>query len=661
MTDQELYDKIRKSAETVLIPRSLSPESIEIKLHSKKRYLFLKSASAAALLLCFILSVSLWNIGKNPQQPENPVPVSTESIIEDTVAMRENAGELYTLADSYEEIYTFIKNNLSSQEDTSSRSSLEYAAVEDSSDLQASAEKKTSYSSTNLQTDGVDEGDIIKTDGTCIYTVTNGQVHITDASNGTLTKASVIKPDLDASDIIEEMYVDDGRLILIIQHYDTSLEEQESDTEEYTTVYDNNNGFIPICNAGYKIDASYQTIVFIYDISNPKKPELFETFKQDGSYKTSRKTGDILYLFTEENLADTNNFAKYESGKGNFLPLVNGETIPCDSIYLPSEGNCGLIISSINVDTPQEIVDKVMIIHNFVNIYVSTNSLYLYRSNYQNNITQTEIAKFSIHAGKINAVGASSVKGEVCDTFAINDYQGNLRILTTLLDSDGNYSNQLYLFDTSLNQTGSLTDIAKGEEIYAARYFNHTAYFITYRNTDPLFAVDLSDEYNPKLLGQLKITGFSEYLHFWGKDKLLGIGYETDPDTGSTQGIKLVMFDISNPAELNILDTLVLSDARYSPALYDYKCILADETENIIGFAAEYNSDYSFRNNYLVYSWEDGHFISRLKENFNSEISSSDCRGLYIGDRFYIADTYEIISFNRTKDYEKIQNFTLNP
>lgn len=302
-----------------------------------------------------------------------------------------------------------------------------------------------------------------------------------------------------------------------------------------------------------------------------------------------------------------------------------------------------------------------MIIHNFVNIYVSTDSLYLYRSNYQNNIAQTEIAKFSIHAGKINAVGASSVKGEVRDTFAINDYQGNLRILTTLLDSDGNYSNQLYLFDTSLNQTGSLTDIAKGEEIYAARYFNHTGYFITYRNTDPLFAVDLSDEYNPKLLGQLKITGFSEYLHFWGKDKLLGIGYETDPDTGSTQGIKLVMFDISDPAELNILDTLVLSDARYSPALYDYKCILADETENIIGFAAEYNSDYSFRNNYLVYSWEDGHFISRLKENFNSEISSSDCRGLYIGDRFYIADTYEIISFNRTKDYEKIQNFTLNP
>ena len=171
------------------------------------------------------------------------------------------------------------------------------------------------------------------------------------------------------------------------------------------------------------------------------------------------------------------------------------------------------------------------------------------------------------------------------------------------------------MFDGELKLTGKLTGIAQGEEIYAARYFNDMAYFVTYRNTDPLFAVDLSDETNPVILSELKITGFSEYLHFWGSDKLVGIGYETDPDSGERKGLKLSMFDISDPADLKTAGTCVIENLDYSPALYDYKCVLVDEKENIIGFAAE-----SYRRgscSYFLFSWENGKFREVMTESLD--------------------------------------------
>ena len=87
-----------------------------------------------------------------------------------------------------------------------------------------------------------------------------------------------------------------------------------------------------------------------------------------------------------------------------------------------------------------------------------------------------------------------------------------------------------------------------------------TGYFVTYKNVDPLFSVDLSDPENPRILGELKVTGFSSYLHFYGEDRLLGIGSETDPDTGASKGIKLSMFDISDPANVTEIAKYVIED-----------------------------------------------------------------------------------------------------
>ncbi len=692
MTEKELLQEIQKSADSVEIPDSITPEEIIGKLHitEKKRnkkhgfpaYSIQRTVSAATvLLLCGILSAVAWNIRPAAPStadfpvPENDtsIPAETENISLTVQTPKQDAGSLYTVAKDYDQIYELLKSSQKQKETYYDTGTEDSAPMEESALLRAFTESKKEsftfgYSATNLQTLGVDESDCVKTDGRYIYTVTGSKILITDTKDGHLTLAGSITPSLESSDSILEFYVDDGKLMLFIQHYDTSMEYSYSNSAEeddVTYAEDSAAGFLPLAEADsakkYSTNTKASTLLSTYDISDPGNPVLEGTVTQDGTYRTSRKIGDIVYLFTNQEL-----FASTlsQTPKEGFIPCINGETIPCDSIYLPDNGSSGLILSSVNINEPDKIVDKLMIIHNFVNIYVGNDSIYLYETVYDNNNNKenilTEIAGFSMRDGILNAISAASVKGEILDTFAINESEQCLRILTTSSDETGNASNNLYLLDQDMKLTGSLTDIAKGEQIYAARYFHDIAYFITYRNTDPLFAADISDPFAPRLLGELEITGFSEYLHLWENDKLLGIGYETDPDSGEIKGLKLVMFDISDPTDLKVLDTITLKDFVYSPALYDYKCVLADSSANLIGFAGEYQEESGdYTSDYLLYSWENNHFIQKLSTPLSNQILFDYLRGIYIDENFYIADFNQIISFDRKNNYKKIEELIL--
>jgi len=294
-----------------------------------------------------------------------------------------------------------------------------------------------------------------------------------------------------------------------------------------------------------------------------------------------------------------------------------------------------------------------LIMNDYVEIYVSGNAMYLYNTEYRSETPHTQIAKFSLKNGYISAVAAATVPGTIQDTFAINEYQDNLRVLTSHWNvAIDDRTNQLYILDKNLKAAGKIENIAEGETIYAARYFGDLAYFITYRNIDPLFAADLSDIHNPKILGELKITGYSEYLHMWGEDKLLGIGYETDEEKGNREGIKLVMFDISNPAELSIIDTVVIKTADYSPALDNYKAVLADLRKNMIGFVT---LDYSEDNlEYRMYSFTDGKFVEELVVEKDTLKYRESYRGLWAGEYFYMVNPAEIQSFDYSEDYKAV-------
>ena len=171
------------------------------------------------------------------------------------------------------------------------------------------------------------------------------------------------------------------------------------------------------------------------------------------------------------------------------------------------------------------------------------------------------------------------------------------------------------------------------------RFMGDAAYFVTFRQVDPLFSADVSDPYNPKIIGSLKIPGFSNYLFPYG-DKLLGIGRNADERTGRAEGMKLSMFDISDPANVTEGSKTDVP-ASNSEALYNHKATIADFGKNIIGFPTFGDTGL----NYFVYSYEDGKFVQKLKAWLDIT-RNQECRGLYIGKVFYIASYYELQYYN---------------
>lgn len=678
MTEKDVLEMIKESAEKENVPDALQPEQVKEKMKSTRQKgagKWFSASKAAAVALVLILGgtagLQALHMGSGEDTSGSadagrPEMMAMEDTEEEPVSVtaKKDAGKLYTVAKSYGEVYdalqeqnkereiyettvdsgySFLFNEgTSSNEDVSGSSGTAEIAMEDSltyAKTESSASTEVNYSKTNVQTEGVDESDIVKTDGSYLYTVSRGKVIITDIRNGDLKEAGEIDVVSDqAADDILEMYVAGKQLNLIVQRECTGLT-KESTTKNKKDVY--------------SVSSDVQTQILTYDISNPKKPEQTGTMTQDGYYHTSRKIGDIIYLFTDKSMdypSLTKEEAVLDDEVSGWIPLVNGKAVEADCIYLSDSAQQGLVISAMNVKKPDKVVDNTVILNGYVDIYVSMDAVYLYQTDYASSDITTQIAKFALSDGSINAVDAASVKGEIRDTFAIHESDGSLRVLTTEDAFSGESTNGLYLFDENMKMTGKLENIAEGEEIYAARYLGDMAYFVTYRNTDPLFAVDLSDVTNPKLVGELKITGFSEYLHFWGEDKLVGIGYETDPKTGEQEGLKLTMFDISDPTDLKELNTVVLKNAEYSQALYDYKAVLADADENVFGFTTE---DYTTSQiNYLLFSWENGTFKNLLTDKLSDNFSMDEYRGVYVGEMFYIVSKNGVRSYDRQQEYK---------
>ncbi len=613
----------------------------------------------------------------------NSVGASVAEKAKKIMQPKENAGDLYRVAENYGEVYDIVADSslywkynymvdytmdgrpmeqLEVEADDGEAFELTDIAgignISQSANIvKESAENMDEgFSRTNVQTQGVDESDIVKTDGAYLYVVTDNQVHIVDIRKGKPKEAAVLEiPSDTASFSIREIYVDDGKLLVIAGEKSTQLREikKESGEQEAAT-----GAVIPLekSKSRGKAEASeYYTVtqnmttMYTYSLENPSKPELLGRVGQDGTYHTSRKVGDKVYLFTKELLAE--DCYGYDRGNYDWIPLAGGEMIASDCIYIPQQGGNSLIISSIDTDQPQEIMDNVMIVNNDANVYVSTEAVYLYHVNWNQEVA-TEIAKFSLTDGEINADSASSVKGRVRDTFAINEYQNMLRILTA--SDNSNEGTNLYILDEELKLIGKLEGIAPGETIYAARYLGDMAYFVTYRNIDPLFAADLSDPSKPEILGELKITGYSEYLHMWEPGTMFGIGYETDPDTGLREGIKLSMFDVSNPADLQTADCICIANADYSPALDQYKTVLAEPQANLIGFVVtEYGRKQS--NTYLLFEWKDGKFNNLLTQDV---AQSGYYRGVYAGQYFYIVTSENVVAYDRGDYFGKVGELT---
>jgi uncharacterized secreted protein with C-terminal beta-propeller domain len=641
---EEMMKKIEESAQDIVVPESLEPDRVKAKLQQipqKKRFLRQKKAELAAAIALVVVVGGIGAYQHLPEQEalqmtdtEASAAKASDAAQQENRTKKETVGS-YHLAKSYEDVYDSIAYVQEAEESggilDKLEEKLEMASAEDDA-----AEGTADFSTTNTQVAGVDESDFIKNDGSYLYVQSTDSVSIIDIQGESMKKVATIEPELEASDLIADMYVDGDRLFLIVQRRDTALGEAASGRSNMSDV------------AYMYMDTSSRTELLTYDITGRKEGKLLGSVTVDGSYETSRKVGDTIYLFTSQYVGD-----RTEGDTDGIIPQVNGSDIASSCIYVQEDAYQEYIAVSVDVKKPDETVDQMVLMNGNMQIYMGLDAIYLYNDDYKNDTSYTDIAKFSYEDGYMDAVAATSVVGTIMDTFAISEEEGILRVLTTDW-SKAQSENQLYLLDENLKLKGSLKNIAAGEEIYAARYIGTTAYFITYHNTDPLFAVDISDPAEPKLLGQIEMTGFSDYLHPFGENLLLGIGYETDPDTGNRLGVKLTMFDISDPVDLKIVDSVVV-DGEYCEATSNYKCALVDADKNLIGFGVSDYSDHATK--YMVYQWKNDHFSESMSEDMK-DYNDEQIRGLYADDRFYLVapeeDGYHIRSYNIEEKFKEL-------
>ena len=714
MNEQEILTQLRKAAEEIEIPEALKPEQIEKQLQEQKakqqqenQHLEPKKSkkiipwrrlgsmvAVLALVVCSGIYITVTRVDKNSGtgQTDSIAMTDTQQTVGEAGETEEaehvdvaSLGTMYHPASDYKEVYqtllkgyqqNWIEGEMSAETSTatSEDKASGNAAKDESADMdlsEGSKEGGKDYSTTNLQMEGVDESDIAKIDGSYIYTVEDKYIVITDIRDGKLEEVTRFLPkDCGAADRVMEIYVDGDQLILVVQGYETSLDgnskagaDKENKDEENSdeTYSDEETAASEDSAFWYEMNGKSITQIQVYSIVDRKNPEFEGRLIQDGYYNTSRKIGDVVYLFTQYNMtSDVTSYVEKKHGvedlkEGNgvsslaeaVIPKVNGEKVAASEIYLPeSSGESGILVSSLDVNKPDKVLDSKLVISGYAQTYISKDALYLYEEDYDGAMI-TNIAKFALDEGRISGVAAAAVSGYVRDTFAINASDGYLRVLTTDYSTEDEV-NALYILDENMKLTGQLTGIAPGEEIYAARFMGNTGYFVTYRNTDPLFTVDLSEPAKPEIIGELKVTGFSEYLHFWDDTHLLGIGYESDENTGNIENIKLSMFNIENPGEVTEEAKLVLKDV-------DYSSVIISKDKNLIGLVCEDYSGSRTKQTYQIYSYENGTFKKQAEIPGINGVNYENVRGMYSGNVFYLWINDNITSYDMTDGFKMLK------
>ncbi len=642
--EQELLNQIGEKSEAVNVPKSLEPGEMEELLKKRPKKFVWKKAYIAAAACCLLVCGLAYGMMKEPdyvsyvEREDNAGVVGEGGVSSDSGL---------ATAQDYEEVYGYLEERInamsagsydggaktmeSGMEDAASTDMAEQSIAMDATPMEmmggSAAEAKTAavaetaeHSETNVRQEGVDEADVVKTDGRYLYTLRdNGRaVAVVDTRDG-LKAAGEVK--VDDTCTISEFYVQNGKMVLVGQSY----------REEKT-------------KGGWYM-GEQNTFAVTYDLSNPEKPEKLGEVTQSGSYTSSRMAEGYLYLFSHYyvNTYDGMEAKDTES----YIPLINQVLLPESDIYLPSAKQAYMyeVISSVDINKPEEAKDSKAIFTDGGELYVSNQNIYWYDWHGQD----TVIRRISYKEGKLKGEASGMINGYIHDSFCIDEHKGNLRVITTERDT-----NSVYVLDKNLKVIGSIKGLAEDERVYSARLLGDVGYFVTYRETDPLFSVDFSDPENPKIIGELKIPGFSEYLHFYGEDMLLGIGMDVEEDGFSTNGVKLSMFDISDNTDVKEVQKYVMKNVYSADVMYDYRAALIDVKKNIIGFSANEGDG----EKYYVFSYDaDNGFECLMNETVNGN-GYQTARGVYIDTNLYVVKG-NIIEVYSMKDYHKVDDIIL--
>ena len=474
------------------------------------------------------------------------------------------------------------------------------------------------HSSTNVQELGVDEADIVKTNGNHLYVVDRGQVHILDVSNA--ARPRKLNSIQISSEALQDIYLYRNELVIRTSFFDAPDDPTEGK---------------------YYVRGEEHSKVYFYDVRSPGEPRLKYSLSFEGSTVASRRIQDHYYFISQSHLKFRSQFTdgysygyRYNDPEGYIRYVqqtLNGEIervnlletkdiLPpaeatvhsseggseslmlkdtCKGWSAPADGNGNSFLKVTSVKSGNSgsdlDVQAAGVVSNWGTTYMSSDALYYASSNnwfpVENFVDEsgsgftslTGVYKFGLSSsGALVYSATGMVPGWVNDQFSMSEHNHFLRIGTTIGTGfwrfSANRSNRLTILEQKENQlseVGVIDNIAPSERIYSMRYDKEKAYMVTFRETDPLFTFDLSDPRNPKILGELKVDGFSTYIHLFGENnnRLLTIG-RSATTRGWITGNQLQIFDVSdlkNPRQVSVYELgFVESEAVYDHHAFTY-------------------------------------------------------------------------------------------
>lgn len=537
-----------------------------------------------------------------------------------------------------------------------------------STESSSSSSNTKDYSTTNIQVENVDEADIVKTDGDYIYSISEDNVIITDVKDPKQPKVvATVKSEDD--DIPEDIILYKDKLVVIST--------KGNQTQRY---YYNNR---------------MNTVVKIYNITSREKPVLTKSYEMYEPYYTSRCIDNVLYVISSGNLRKEDDEIVVGYNEDNMEKEMSIDKIK----YLKDvKTTKQTLISTVDLNNETADIKIDSYLMNISNAYVSENAIYLLNQRYSNDTKMpisllfglkgvfgledyyemyaesgyyTEIYKFDIKEN-VEYKAKTKVKGKTINQYSLDEKDNHLRI--ALYDNDGS---RVAIFDEDLKQIGISDNVAKGEKMYSSRFIGDKVYFVTYKTIDPLFVMDLSNETKPKVLGKLKIPGYSTYLHPYDENHIIGIGMETKEiinrnsngkvisTTAKVVGMKMALFDVSNVNSPVQISSVVIGDSRTTSAiLTNPKALLFSKEKSLIAIPVNnYSQDFEVTssnnyetmiNNYTKYGKPynaEGYFVYNInvqdgfklkgvitheKTNATYYYSNSKLlRGLYIDNNLY--------------------------
>ncbi len=559
---------------------------------------------------------------------------------------------------TYSEAFSLIHDYQTRYEDTENEWLGEMGSAlknETTTDDAANQTNRGDDTATNTQYADVDEADVVKVQDGYIYVLNRAEKRVTVyRADGEKTAAvAVQKIVTDTKGSPCNMYLTPTRLVVLYTEHTVAYGDAVSKNRVGCYSYSYSNS---------------RTYAAVYDITDPTAPRHLTTYGQDGALLDSRMAGGVLYLVSGHTVWDAN-----ENDPASFVPALyrDDTTAPIaesslTAVPTPDAANYAVVTAVSTWGGTARVSEKAVLGAGNSQVWSNGEHLMLMQRSEQNRseVTEdnrrvqayhatTDLTLFSLQNGTLVQTAVATIDGTLDGQFAMDEYNGHFRIAATctyyrdeytvtsrgedqsysFVSSDRQQFNRLYVLDATLNEVGRIDDMAPDETVRSVRFDGDIGYVVTFRQTDPLFAIDLSDPRNPTVLSALKITGFSEYLHTFSEDRLLGFGY-AGTEEGLNGQMKLTMFNTADKTDVTVQHALELpTEYAFSEALDDHHAILVDTTRTLVGLPV-------YTNNmglvYVLYRYSDADGFTPLARLAVENAEKSEyLRGVFVGDCFY--------------------------